>query len=220
MEFVVVSYRGERDVYVDGVKTGNTNRKLMLAKGIHQVDLGLPNNYEPLRVVISPSGTTPSMPLVVEFAAAGHKPAPIAQRPFAFVAMNYSRGLMSRFHDGIMPAASAAEMVAIRTDQVAFTGNVVIELFDQIKSCRLLIADLFPENANVHIEVGYAMALNKQIVLLANNQSKGRLNPNKLPFDIRQLRYVEYKKNDDLRYSLQDFLIGLGRPLPGGSPSE
>jgi hypothetical protein len=220
MEFVVVSYRGERDVYVDGMKTGKTNRKLMLAKGVHQVDLGSPNNYAPLKVNISPSDTTPATPLVVEFAAAGYKPAPIAQRSYAFVAMNYSSRLISRFHNGIMPAASAAEMVAIRTDQVPFTGNVVIELFDQIKNCRLLIADLFPENANVHIEVGYAMALDKQIVLLANNQSKRRLNPNKLPFDIRQLRYVEYKKNDDLRYSLQDFLTGLSRQLPRGGPSE
>lgn len=222
MEFLVVSYPGERDVYVDGNKIGKTNRIVpwMLARGIHTIDLGLPKNYEPPEVYVKLLDTTQYTPLVVEFAAAGYRPAPAAQRPYAFVAMNYSKRLINRFHNGIMPAAKAAEMVAIRTDQVSFTGNVVIQLFEQIKNCHLLIADLFPENANVHIEIGYGMALNKQIVLLANNQNKGPLNPDKLPFDIRQLRYVEYKKIDDLRNSLQDFLIGLKGQLPGSGPPQ
>ena len=72
-----------------------------------------------------------------------------------------------------------------------------------------ITADLVPENANVYIEIGYGWACGKQKVLLVNNPNKRAFNPNKLPFDIRQQRYIEYKNTEDLNSILQINLIGI-----------
>lgn len=211
MEFLLVTYPGERDVYVNGLIVGKTNRIVpsMLASGMHLIDLGSPKNYEPPQAPVLLQHTTPSTPCVVEFVASGYRAEPPANKPYIFVAMDFSQKLLSRFHDGILPAAKAAGFAAVRTDHVAYTGNVVTQLLTQIDNSRLLIADLFPENQNVYLEIGYAWGQKKPTVLLVSNPSKRPISPNKLPFDLRQQRYLEYKTTENLKDSLQGELVGI-----------
>jgi hypothetical protein len=120
--------------------------------------------------------------------------------------MDFSPRFLNRFHDAILPASKAAGFPAVRTDHVAYTGNVVTHLLEQIDHSWLLIADLLPGNPNVHLEIGYGWGRNKPTVLLVSNPNKRPVN---LPFDLQQHRYLEYKTTENLKDLLQEELVGI-----------
>ena len=102
MEYIVVSYPGDRDFRIDGLPMGTTNRThtIQLMAGPHLVDLGSPENYWPRQIEVLLRDTTPDRPYIVEFATEESKTAPPGQRPYAFVAMNYAKKYLNRFFVG------------------------------------------------------------------------------------------------------------------------
>jgi len=71
MEFVVVHYQDERDVYINGQMTGKTNETLVVGEGHQKFDLGLPKDYEPLSQEVLVENTTEITPLEIKFTFAG-----------------------------------------------------------------------------------------------------------------------------------------------------
>jgi hypothetical protein len=67
MQWVIVTFPDSRDVYVDGVQSGQTNETLAVGDGTHLFDLGLPLNYDPPAVHQQVSDTTYNSPLEVPF---------------------------------------------------------------------------------------------------------------------------------------------------------
>lgn len=67
MEFVKVTYFRRRKVYIDGVKSGYTNKKLRVSRGTHRFDLGEPVNYQPQRRKPFVKETTPLTPMIIAF---------------------------------------------------------------------------------------------------------------------------------------------------------
>ena len=67
MEWVIVTYKRERDVFVDGRRAGFTNRKLIVIEGTHRFDLGTPADYTPSRRIVTVTDTAESQPKTVEF---------------------------------------------------------------------------------------------------------------------------------------------------------
>ncbi|MBC8086030.1 MAG: hypothetical protein H7Z40_02095 [Phycisphaerae bacterium] len=67
MEFVIVVYPTERDVFVGGGPLGKTGKKLKLQTGTHTFDLDVPLDYAPAAQTIPVSGTTKLDPLLVVF---------------------------------------------------------------------------------------------------------------------------------------------------------
>jgi hypothetical protein len=68
MEWVFVTYPGTRDVFIDGRRSGQTNRLLIVGEGTYQFDLGLPVDYRPRKRVVTVTDTTPDAPMMIEFA--------------------------------------------------------------------------------------------------------------------------------------------------------
>ena len=66
-ESVIVVYAMERDVYVDGTRSGTTNRLFTIPIGNHTFDLGTPATYSPKSVTKLVYGTSPAAPLVITF---------------------------------------------------------------------------------------------------------------------------------------------------------
>jgi nucleoside 2-deoxyribosyltransferase len=64
---------------------------------------------------------------------------------------------------------------------------VIDQIFDDIRRSKFCIADLTGNNPNVFAELGYALALEKPIILLTQDGFE------KLPFDIRHLRAFVYR---------------------------
>ncbi|GEM_PF-472230 len=67
MEFVIVLYPTERDVFVGGGPHGKTGKRLVLETGTHTFDLDVPLDYTPLSQTLPVSGTTKLNPLLVVF---------------------------------------------------------------------------------------------------------------------------------------------------------
>ncbi len=67
MEFVKVSFPVERDVFVDGQVSGQTNKVLVIELGHHTFSLGVPPNYSPPQIGTLVYGTSDEFPMIIKF---------------------------------------------------------------------------------------------------------------------------------------------------------
>ncbi|MDD2888198.1 MAG: DNA sulfur modification protein DndB [Aliarcobacter sp.] len=85
------------------------------------------------------------------------------------------------------------------------TYQIMDEILEQIQHNRLLIADITNMNANVYLEVGYAIGLAKaknlsnQIMLFVKDEGKDT----KVGFDLQSYQQNRYKDTEDLREKLE-----------------
>jgi nucleoside 2-deoxyribosyltransferase len=78
---------------------------------------------------------------------------------------------------------------AVRTDQVRHLGDIVRAIRSSLRFCDCALAVLTDLNPNVMYELGLAHAQNKPVTLMAKRGQK-------LPFDIKTLEVIWYKKVD------------------------
>lgn len=76
-------------------------------------------------------------------------------------------------------------LTPIRADNIFSPGIIIDNIFESIRSSKVVIADITEKNPNVYYELGLAHAMNKTVVLISQNVSD-------LPFDIQQHRVLEY----------------------------
>ncbi len=77
------------------------------------------------------------------------------------------------------------------------------DIFQKIKKAGLTIFDISYPNLNVYFELGIACALDKKILLTFNPTLYYDLHSEeKMPFDINQFRYLEYRNNNELENEL------------------
>jgi hypothetical protein len=84
----------------------------------------------------------------------------------------------------------------IKPDDIEIFINRNKQLYDifvkGISSCNLFIADITNHNPNVLLELGIAIQLNKNIIIVTSQDVKD------LPFDIRGIEAKKYKTKQDL----------------------
>ncbi len=71
MEYVIVKYPQERDVFVDDQQVGKTHQTLEVETGHHTFSLGEPVDYTPPSQTVAVSGTNSIIPMEIEFTPAG-----------------------------------------------------------------------------------------------------------------------------------------------------
>lgn len=108
-----------------------------------------------------------------------------ANRPRAFVAMQYSEPFDTFFSGVIKPQAENAGFQAVRIDEKDGPGIIFQDMQREIEQAGIVIAEISPANTNVFYELGCAHALGKPTILLARRGSD-------LPFDVRSYRVVFY----------------------------
>jgi hypothetical protein len=67
MEYVIVTFPTERQVFIDGEQDGYTNEVLRVDAGSHLFELGHLENYRPGSRKVLVQDTTPSQPLEIAF---------------------------------------------------------------------------------------------------------------------------------------------------------
>ncbi|HEX2122447.1 MAG TPA: hypothetical protein VHL59_12460 [Thermoanaerobaculia bacterium] len=135
----------------------------------------------------------------------------IAQRPRAFVVMEYSEHYNELYEDVIKPVCVSAGLEVIRGDEEFGPGVIIADVTRRIVEAKIIIAEISPTNANVYYELGYAHALSKPTILVAERSTK-------LPFDVSPFRTLFYensingkaKVEDGLRKHLQAILTMPG----------
>ena len=119
--------------------------------------------------------------------------------PSIFVVMQFGAPYDALYQEVIQPVSRRAGFKALRADDVYRPGVILQDIIRGIVESDVIVADITPtENPNVFYELGYAHALQKPTILLANRQIE------KLPFDVSGYRVIFY-----------DDTIGVKRDIEG-----
>lgn len=94
--------------------------------------------------------------------------------------------------------ASARNSRCVRLDDERPAGRITDRILETLRSCDLCIADITGARPNVMWELGYAMALGKPAIIVAQD-------PAPLPFDIHDMQKVKYTRDR--------LLVSLTSPL-------
>ena len=129
-----------------------------------------------------------------------------SSKPRAFIIMQFTNPYNSLYTEVIKPVSEKMGFDAIRADNIYKPGIILNDIIQEIVESDIIIAEITPENANVFYELGYAHALEKPTILLADKDKK-------LPFDIAGRRCIFYdntiKGKSDVEENLKKHLESI-----------
>ncbi len=109
----------------------------------------------------------------------------IEAKQHVFVAMPFKPEYEDLYYYAIQSTIRAAGLQAHRIDQAAFSGDIFEQIKYQIETSAAVIAVLNGANANVFLELGYAMGLKIPVILIVDKIDD-------LPFDVKGQRALVY----------------------------
>jgi hypothetical protein len=124
-----------------------------------------------------------------------------------FVAMPFHSLFETEYQRVIRPAVEEAGLACVRGDEIYAAQPIVQNIWQALRSSRVVVAELSDRNPNVMYEVGLAHAIGKPIVFLTRSETD-------VPFDLRALKYLYYDPTNpfwgtDLRSELTKTLQAL-----------
>jgi hypothetical protein len=109
--------------------------------------------------------------------------------PFkAFVVMQFSTPYNELYVDVISPVCTDAKIKAVRADEIYGPEIILADIMKQINESKLVIAEITAGNPNVFYEIGYAQAIGKPIILIAEQGTTP-------PFDVSPFRILFYENS-------------------------
>jgi len=106
----------------------------------------------------------------------------------AFVVMQFSDPYQTLYTDVIQPVIESYKLHVYHAGEVFGPGIVLEDITRGIVEARIVIAEITPPNQNVFYELGYAHALKKPTILLAESAKD-------LPFDVSGYRCLFYENS-------------------------
>jgi hypothetical protein len=106
----------------------------------------------------------------------------------AFVVMQFSDPYQTLYTDVIKPVIESYQLRAYHAGEVFGPGIILEDITAGIVEAKVIIAEITPPNQNVFYELGYAHALKKPTILLAESAKD-------LPFDISGYRCLFYENS-------------------------
>jgi hypothetical protein len=110
------------------------------------------------------------------------------QAPEAFIVMQFGEPFDALYEEVIAPVCVEMGFQPVRADEFTGPGIIMQDIIEGIRAATVVIAEVTPVNANVFYELGFAQALGKPTILLADRAELGEL-----PFDISGHRCIFYK---------------------------
>lgn len=102
-----------------------------------------------------------------------------------FVLMPFRDELRPVYEDHVKRTVEQLGLRCRRADDIFRNTAIIEDIWEQINSARVIIADLTDKNPNVFYEVGVAHTLGKEVVLITQSIED-------VPFDLRHLRHILY----------------------------
>ncbi len=99
----------------------------------------------------------------------------------------------------VTSSVSRGTLACSRLDEIKSAGRISHDLFMKIRESTLCIADVTGSNPNVMWEIGYAMALQKPLILITQDVDI-------VPFDLTDWRTISYDRQS-LKKSLESQLV-------------
>ena len=123
-----------------------------------------------------------------------------AEPGIVFVVMQFTTIYNELYDDVIVPVCKSLGLAPVRGDETFGPGVIIADIAQKIIEAKVVIADITPANPNVYYEVGYAHALNKPTILVAEKDTK-------LPFDVSPYRVLFYENSIGGKRKVEDGLI-------------
>ena len=152
------------------------SRVILSLNGVHALEANLP-----FPLPRGQAGIWALGPTDIEFS----KFTVLPKRPKLFVIMQFSTPFNELYTDVILPVGTDAGFEVIRADEIAGPGLIIKDIERQIIEAKAIIADITPNNPNVYWAVGYAHAIRKPTVFIAERETKP-------PFDLSPFRILFY----------------------------
>ncbi|MFT3911483.1 MAG: SWIB/MDM2 domain-containing protein [Ferruginibacter sp.] len=111
------------------------------------------------------------------------------QLDICFVIMPFGSWFDNYYQNIYIPAITKSGMTPRRADDLYRPSSILQDIWALTKSAKIIIADLSTKNPNVFYELGLAHALAKPAILITESLDD-------VPFDLRNLRIIEYEKNE------------------------
>lgn len=112
--------------------------------------------------------------------------------PELFVIMKFGDPNLDSLYDlGISVVARSNGLEAIRVDRIQDSGKINEQTLRQLDRAAVVFADLTGERPNCYLEVGYALALGKEIILSAQQDTK-------IHFDLQERRALIWQSHKHL----------------------
>jgi len=124
-----------------------------------------------------------------------------------FVLLPHRPQFEDLFENVIRPAMSDNGIVAKKAHNIYEPGSILGQVWSQIRTAEVIVADVTGINPNVIFELGLCFGLHRCPILVV-------LDPSELPFNLRSLRYTQYentvggaaKLKSDLTRAVGEFL--------------
>ncbi len=93
-------------------------------------------------------------------------------------------------HAAIKKAAEAAQLRCRRADDIWENPAVIQDVVTLIDRSKIVVCDCSGRNSNVFYEAGIAHTLGREVILITQSDAD-------IPFDLRHLRFVEYRNDGE-----------------------
>lgn len=123
----------------------------------------------------------------------------IKRCPKIFVVMQFTEPYQQLYSEVIRPVAEEFGFETYHAGEVYGPGVILDDISQGIIDAKIIIAEVTPANQNVFYELGYAHALRKPTILLAERGKE-------LPFDISGYRCLFYENSIGGKKQVEDTL--------------
>jgi DNA polymerase III delta prime subunit len=125
----------------------------------------------------------------------------------AFVLMPFTPEFQGLFQHNIKPALEHHGLTVMKADDIYQPGNILSQIWEMIRTAEVIVVDVSGQNANVIFELGLCYGIQRCPILLTRD-------PSELPFNIRNLRYIQYSNDATGAHKLsRDLMTTVGEFL-------
>ena len=114
-----------------------------------------------------------------------------------------------RYEDVYAPAIQDADLEPYRVDRDPSVSIPIDDIESGIRNSEICLADITKDNPNVWFELGFAIAVPREVVLVCSDERNTRF-----PFDVQHRNILRYKTEsksdfDKLRSEIAERIQGL-----------
>jgi hypothetical protein len=136
--------------------------------------------------------------------------APLTSSRQVFVVMRFGDPQLDKAYDeAIRPGILAARFSPLRIDERRNPEMIITQVLREIDRSPVVFVDLTGERPNCYMELGYALAKEKELVLSIRGDET-------LPFDVGGRRIIRWHDREQLKIELVRWLEEISDRLPGG----
>jgi CheY-like chemotaxis protein len=103
------------------------------------------------------------------------------------------------YREGIKPTIESLNLISLRADEKLRSGDFSCKICAIIKDCRCAVFDISEFSSNVFLEIGFACALGKEIVIMKRTGTE-------LPSNLSGFEVIEYSEINEIKPKLSGYL--------------